>query len=237
MRMILKKTLCIVSIAILNSSQSQDVAKVESILDRLEERLLEQEGDPFSIKGAKMDELRTKSPEVTFSGQTIYAEGDDLSRIKDIGEAIGKLEQQVESLSARVHRSRQHVVDLARLSNHVAIEVKLPEGDAAALQYIAAFIDEFEVYRLEDAGGIWMPGKATPIYSGPMTPGSHKLRILARMSLRESNGIPVQTPLTRTIDQMFEVNVSSENAKQRLAIEITSPKTLDGKATAVLKAM
>lgn len=221
--------------SILLTAQSKDVTKVESILDKLEEQLLKQEGESFSIKGSRLNAPQEKESSMTFNARSIYADPNSQKRVAELAESVGKLEQQIDSLSAQVHRSKQHVLELSRQGNHVSFNFTTPAGDKAALQHISARIDDFEVYSLEDNAGVWVPNQSASLYSGPLSPGKHELTVSARFALRSADGIPVKTPIIRTVHKTFPVTISGQSKQETLGLEFGLPTSRNGKVTAMLK--
>lgn len=217
------------------TAQTNNISQVESILDKLEEQLLNQEGESFSIKGDRLDRSKTATPTMKFSGQSIYANPGSEKRIAELAESVGKLEQQIERLSAQVHRSKQHVIELSRQANHVSLQLTPPNDDQAAMQRISVKIDDFEVYTLEDSAGLWLPNQMAQLYSGPLAPGEHQLQISARFALRANDGIPVQTPIIRTLDKTFPIVISEKATQEDIAVAFTLPTTRDGKVNATIK--
>lgn len=218
-----------------------EVSQVDSILDRLEKRLLDQEADGLTF-GEKMPPPSTGNPAdglitkyKSKNGTRVEAAPVEADQLKAIAKLVTALESDVDQLASGVQRTKQGILDEAAIDAYVSLEANLADTDAAALKTLSVKLDGYPVYELSDASGLWMPSKSVPLYAGPLQPGVHRIDLEARLVMRHKQGLPLNSDVYRFINRTFDLSVRSGVTNNHYVIGITPPEKLDGSVDATLK--
>lgn len=217
------------------------VGQVDTILDRLEKRLLDQEADgmTFSEKRSELNFLRQpldgKVKKFQFKGGKFESKAPEKDRLKAIEVLVTDLERQVDALAAKVQKTKQAVIDDATLSNNIVVDAELEGVDKATIKSMRIRLDGYELYSVSDASGLWLPAKIMPIYSGPLQPGSHRIDLEVRLMLRTNPDLPLNTDIYRLLNKSFSMIVGGGTTQGRYVIAIKAPETMDAAAEANLK--
>jgi hypothetical protein len=217
------------------------VGQVDTILDRLEKRLLDQEADgmTFGDRRSELNFLRQplegKVKKYQFKGGKIESKAPEKDRLKAIEVLVSDLERQVDALAAKVQKTKQSVIDDATLGNNIVVDAELEGVDKATIKSMRVRLDGYELYSVSDASGLWLPAKILPIYSGPLQPGSHRIDLEVRLMLRSNPDLPLNTDVYRLLSKSFSMTVGGGATQSRFVIDIKAPETMDAAADANLK--
>jgi len=223
----------------MTSAQQNTVQRVESILDRLEQRLLEQEQGKTSFLGDYANpEARssTSTPVLEFRRELIEGQTDESRQLQEFSLTLNEIETQVERLDSDVQRVKQQIVENARIDNHVTIETSLSHRDRAIINSLSIKLDDFEVYRADEASGLFLPNHSLNVFSGPIPPGSHEIKMSARVVMKERDSIPLTGAVHRSVEEVFTINVPDGHVRPRFTVQINIPEADTGRITAELKA-
>ena len=221
-------------------AKDDDLGNVNSVLDRLERRIMDQEADglTFEDKTRPPATLEPTDPAARYKFEnkgTINATTSEREQMASLASAITELETQVDQLASNVQKTKQSILDESKVNNFIGIEAQLSETDAAAIKTLNIKLDGYPVYELQEASGLWLPSKAVPLYAGPLQPGKHRLDLEARIVMRHQSGMPMNGDVYRFINKSFEMTVSGGTTKSRYVITITPPGKIEEQADAVLK--
>ena len=105
-------------------------------------------------------------------------------------------------------------------NSYVYLEAHIMEAEKTNLKSIRVKVDGFTVYQVRDTAGLWTPKSAIPLYSGPLSAGTHRIEISASIGEIQKPGLPVNGPSFKSIEQAFEIQVplGSTNKKYQIAI-------------------
>lgn len=214
--------------------------EVESILDRLEKKLTDNEGGGLTF-GERLEPATSENgiPKATNSykfdkdagaAATGTQGGDDPEAVmKNLAEVVAGLEVQVERLHADVQKARLKVIEDSRFDSFVQIDGEFRGMETATLKGLVVKIDGVEVYRASDSGGLWVPTSKLPLYSGPVPPGTHKLSVEAGILVREGPQVPVSADVTRRLEKDFEFTIPDGKERRSVRIVIEAPARPDVK--------
>ena len=221
-------------------AQEEPTKHVDSVLDRLEKRLLDQESDglTFSEKTDPKTLDETGEPKTKYEftkRQKIGGGTASQESLKTIGSAVAELEAQVDQFASGVQKTKQSILDDAHIDNFITFEARLTDTDAASITAINVKLDGFGVYELKEASGIWMPASLVPLYAGPLKPGNHRVDVEARIVVKPKKSLPMNGDVYRFVSKSFDVAVPGGTRQTRYVISITPPEKPDGKADATMK--
>ena len=224
-------------------SRETSAQEVESILERLEKKLVDNESGGLTF-GEKMEPVakdhnipkpataytfsRDAGAEANESGSKT-GNDDPEAAMKSLADAVAGLEVQVERLHSDVQKARLKVIEDARFDNFVQIDADFRGMDKATLKSLTVKIDGVEVYRASDAGGLWVPSAKLPLFSGPVPPGAHKLFIEANVLVNEGAGMPVSADISRRMEKEFEFAIPDGKERKSIGLVIDAPQRTGSK--------
>lgn len=209
-----------------SSAAAQGVEKVDSILERLEKRLLDSEADgltygeklpPPSLDDPPQQHVKGQAP-MKVQGTTPPQQG-----LKQSANAVAALEADIDQLASAVQKTKQSIIDEAGIDNFVAIEAELADSDAMAIKSLTVKLDGYPLYELSDAAGLWLPSKHLPLYAGPLTPGNHRIDFEARLVMRENKGMPLNGDVYKFVSRVFDVGIPGGSVNTRYLISVAPP--------------
>lgn len=225
------------------SAQDEAAVRVDTVLDRLEKRLLDQESDgltfdeknqtPFGKSSADSDGAPTHI-EVTKKTK-IESSTKERDSIKELGLAIAELDQQVDQFASGVQKTKQSILDEAHIDNFITVDAKMADTEVAAITALTVRVDGFVVYELKESSGLWMPSNLVPLYAGPLKPGNHRLDLEARIVMKPKKALPMNGDVYRFVNKSFDVTIPGGARAAKYLISILPPEKLDGTADAVIK--
>ncbi len=239
-RLTLMMTLLVFSGA--SRSEPNDLNQVDTILDRLEKRLLDQEADGLSFgeKEAIDGTVGYEKPaDAKFKGKKVHVDASTESqdRMKSLAKVVADLEGQVDQLASSVQKTKQGILDDSAVDNFVTFEAQLADTEAASIKTLNVKLDGYPLYELSEASGLWMPSKSVPLYAGPLQPGNHRIDLEARIVVKHKKALPMNGDIYRFVNKSFDVAIGSGTSNNRYVITITPPEKLDGTADATMKGM
>jgi hypothetical protein len=238
-----RKFLIVMMLVFSSASRSEpnDLNQVDSILDRLEKRLLDQEADGLSFgeKEAIDGTVGYEKANAKFKGKKVSVDAStaDLDRMKSLAKVVADLESQVDQLASSVQKTKQGILDDSAVDNFVTFEAQLADTEAASIKTLNVKLDGYPLYELSEASGLWMPSQSVPLYAGPLQPGNHRVDLEARIVVKHKKALPMNGDVYRFINKSFDVAVGSGTTNNRYVITITPPEKLDGTADATMKGM
>jgi len=204
--------------------KSKPLNDVESILDQLEKRLKDSEIDVIKSPGSK-NTTTSSGTALKFKSKTIEANVGGSQNLLTISEALGRLEDDIDQIDAEVHLTRQSILESAKMDNMIEIEGIIEDPDKTALRSLTVSIDGYQVYILNDSNGLWVPSRSIPIYSGPMSPGRHKVVIESRVSSKKKDHFPYVHADSRVIKKSINIDVPEGQYKKSWSVDLASTST------------
>lgn len=214
----------------------KEIEKVDSVLDRLEKRIMDEESQGLTFGERSLgdtEESNKNSKSVKIKGKKVSTEGTlpETRSLQEIGKEIDELEQQVDQLVADVQRTRQKALENSRVDNMILVDVVIKDKDSAAFRNLKIKVDGFEVYGVNADNGLWLPTAQVAVFNGPLQPGTHRLDIEARVNLKEKDGLPVNSDVTRYVAQSFDLKIPDGKFTKRFRITIVTDSNTKDVAT------
>lgn len=212
---------------------------VDNVLDRLEKRLLDEEAEDLT-RIDKSSRERKDTPSSTpskpsstthrqsFRKESVKSVTPETRGIQGIGQIVTELESQIDQFAQSVQKSKQTIIDEAKVDNSIDIEARLSDPDGAAISMLAVKLDGFSIYQSQDSAGLWLPSAAIPLYSGPFPPGNHRLDVEIRLAKKAKTPLLINDDVYHFINKAFDITVPVTKEKKRYIILI-SPQDGDGK--------
>jgi len=216
----------------------------EAILDRLEQRLLEQESQSFSFgdtpaapKNAPQKSTAGKKADKSLRFEKADIKGNlgETERLKELANLIADLEHQVDQLGSEVQKSKQKILEDAKIKNSAEIITNLTNTDQAAIRSISVTLDGYQIYHVDDTAGLWLPSNSLPLFAGPLQPGNHTLEYEARVIMKHKERLPLNNDQIRSVKQTFALAMPEGEVSKRWQIELKVPTKSDEQVSAVMK--
>jgi len=209
---------------------------IESVLDRLEQRLMDQDRESLSFgeeprKGAPPKGAATR---FQYPPQDIVARDGDERELIQVTSALAELDQNVDAFAGEVQRFKQKILEEVAVDNFVSIAGTMEKPDAAVLRMLRLKVDGFTVYTIDEATGLWLPRAEIPFFSGPLMPGAHKVELEARLGRRRTADLPVADDTFQAINRTFDINMPDGKVKKSWLITIKAPDPGKARGDAVL---
>jgi hypothetical protein len=230
--------LLITSLLCVGASAPKRSESTESILDRLERKLMEQEAATLRItappvsasKNNKAPVQRFDMPASIMAAPLPHEAGFD-----GIAKELRELEQDADELSGQVEKLKADFLAMADKGNFVEIKLVIEDPNAMVVRTMALTIDKHPVYETQDREGQWIPGPEVLLYAGPMEPGTHELNLKGRIVRRYESNVPLDQNLYHAYDQNLQVVVPTGAFRQGYRLKLAKPEKQNIHAQAVLE--
>lgn len=209
--------------------QGEDVDEMESILDRLEQRLLQNEraSSTFLLDDDEMPLNERGNPDV--SGREVVISGDlpENDALKALARTLNDIESEVDRLVGDIQRTNQKIVEHSKVNNFVEIDTEIKNPENLIIRQMNVFLDEFEVYRLDLSKSVHLQRKSIPIFAGPLEPGRHKMKVSVKFTEIENGALPLKQGGFAAVDQSFDLEVPPGFFKKKWAINLVKESNGD----------
>ena len=223
--------------AVTSANADTQSDKIESVLDKLENRYLDREAGPLTFeeqaktpgtekKPVEVLEIKAKDP--------IEAQTPNGKVLKDIQGKITEYDNQLDTLEADARKLKSNLVEGSSTDNQVNVDVTLKDPKTASLRTLTAKIDGSTLFNQSEPSGMWIPAKSIAIYQGPMQPGSHRVEITAVVTRTNSSGLAVAGWNQQQIVQSFLFDVPEGKVRKAVTVELSPGSEKAQKATAKL---
>lgn len=224
--------------ALVAEAQDKEVDEVENILDRLEKRLLDQESDSLSFgeKSSIPDIKNQADRQMNFEKQeSITGSSPEARELQKIAELIATLEADADRLASNVQKTKQNILSDSKVDNFVTLDARLENPDSASIKSLSVKLDGFPIYELQESSGLWLPSKQIPLYAGPMQPGTHRVDLEVRLSMKHQKGLPLNSDILKIVQRNFEIAIPGGTSGNKFLITLDSSNKSGSEATATLQ--
>jgi hypothetical protein len=206
--------------------------KIENVLDKLEKRLIDREGSPFteeedlSLKNPKTEKgSAAKESYTPKSPGQIKGSTPSGKNLQEIQKKINEYDQRVEILESDLRRLRAGIYEGSVTDNQVMLNVKTANDAKYIIRTLTTRLDGNTLYNQLDPAGLWMPAREIPIFYGPLQPGEHRIDLSATIAPVTLEGLELPTWQHKSVQQSFSFNIPDGKVRKSILIEISEPKT------------
>jgi hypothetical protein len=201
--------------------------QIETVLDKLEQRLIDKESSPLTLEEAEQAS-KTKSNEpkriqkfVPKASGKIKGNTPSGKNLQELQRNLNEYDNRIEILESDLRKLGSSVQEAAATDNQVALEIRTANDSKIMIRTLTATLDGNTLYSQVDPAGLWMPARAIPLFYGPLQPGSHKIEINGFIS--PSTDLTPSGPSWRqkSIKQSFSFDVPEGKTRKTIAIEIS----------------
>ncbi|MFK7872966.1 MAG: hypothetical protein AB8C84_07310 [Oligoflexales bacterium] len=200
---------------------------LDDILDRLEEKLKRNETEEMG----SAPEQKYREPHYTTQSTTRMTPTSDLS-IQNIEKKVHNLEQQIGDLEKGVEILFQETLQQAKSKNVVKITASIIAEGSHEFSSLIVELDGKKIYYSDTETGFWVPDDHLPVFWGTLSPGSHSLKMTARIHRVAQTTHPVRGE--RLIQKDFKVNIPSGPYEKEWKITLQPDQNATGDKEASL---
>lgn len=209
---------------------------VDNVLERLEQQILSDEADGFSFPGMRDDQPAddlsggsgTKAHQATGSK---FREPD----FANIQQQISNLEKDIDRLASDVQQYKQSAIATSKDNSYVYLEASVIDQKESTLKSIKVKVDGFTVYHIKNTAGLWLHQSAIPLYSGPLSAGTHRIEVEANLGRIYSPGLPVTGPSFKSVEKAFEIQVPLASSNKKYVMSFSAASDPKAEPTVSIK--
>jgi len=215
--------------------------QIESVLDKLEKRMMDQEGTPYTygeVEGISKERTKPvdeKQSKPITQNKPIIGKPIENRTLDEIDRKIQQQDAGLEKLETSTRLMRENLLDQSTTDNQVTIEVKLTDPKNTALQSLVVRVDGSLVFNQTASSAMWIPEDIVPIYKGPMQPGAHTIKVDATLVRIEKNGLPLLGWAPQSISKQFSFEIKTGKHSSNLSVDLETTENKSGKAVATLR--
>lgn len=207
------------------------IQAMDSVLDRLEHKLMEQEASSLKIEpinpSPKADQ-KIRVPASKFEGR--LPGSDDFAGLE---KQIAGLEKEADELSGQIESMKGELLNQATKGSLIEITAAIEDPDLTSIRELTFFLDGTKIYSMD--GGEWTPSPEVPFFLGPLEAGEHTLKLEARTIRRREKTLPLDQNLYHRYDQSFKIQVQAGVYHQGYRMHLVRPEQQNTRAQASLE--
>jgi hypothetical protein len=224
-----------------NDTSDAAAKKVESVLDKLEKRLIDREGSPLTdeedLSRATLKPAKGKAPTATYNAKNpaqIKGQTPSGKNLKEVQLKINDYDNKIEALESDLRKLRAGIYEGSATDNQIMLDVRTAKDSKFIIRTLATRLDGNTLFNQTDPAGLWMPSKEIPMFFGPLQPGEHRIDITATIAPLTIDGLELPTWKHKSIQQSFSFTVGDGKIRKEISIEIEAPKNDGAQPTAKL---
>lgn len=222
--------------AALAAKDPNTLEQMDSVLDRLENKLMEEEASTLRISTPSfLPKSRTAKQRLEIPASILAAPLPQQKSFEALTADIRRIEQDADDLSGHIEKLKAEFQAVAEKGNFIEFMAKFEDPDTSVLRELSLSIDRHEVYQTTDREGQWLPGPELLLYSGPLEPGAHELQLKARIMRRSPVNLPLDQNLYHLYEQTFTVTIPKGDFHQGYRLKFAQPEKQNIHAQAVLE--
>lgn len=209
------------------------IEEMDSMLDRLERQLMDQEANTLHV--APVRESAKAGKNIQMPTASIRGSLPQDNDFKNLEQQISRLEKEADELSGQIETLKSDFMDKSVQGNLVELAASLQDPDHTAIRELNLTLDNTKVYSVSAGDVPWLPGKQVPLFLGPLEAGDHTIRLQARTVRRIDKGLPLDLNTYHRYDQEFKIQVPAGNMHKGYRLIIQSPEQQNTRAQASLE--
>lgn len=194
---------------------NSELKEVNSIIDKLEQKLLNQESKSifFGSKGEKQSGSKSKTS-IRYVEDKIKGSLPQKNDLDEITKVIAKIENDVNRMSGEVENLKIKIESNAHPTSMVELAIGIDKPDVLSFRELRIDLDGHTVYQLNHGEGIWLPSKKIPLFKGPLAAGKYKVKVRARVVKKSTKAPFVDTNAFQIYDEVKEITVPEGKFKK-----------------------
>lgn len=208
-----------------------NIQAMDSVLDRLEQKLMEQEASTLRIE--PIGDTPKSQQNLKFQKGTIEGRPPGSNEFATLEKQISDLEKEADELSGQIEASKADLLDKSSQGSLVEINALIEDPDLTSIRELNLSIDGKKIYAMN--GGDWTPSPEIPFFIGPLAAGEHSIELNARTIRRREKSLPLDQNLTHRYEQTFQINVAPGVFHKGYRIRLVRPEQANTRARASME--
>ena len=213
-----------------SATSEQHAKKIENVLDKLEQRLLDKEASPLTFEeeqkpaAAKSDPARTTQKYSPKSPARVTGQTPGGKNLQELQKKINEYDNRIEILESDLRKMRASVYEGSVADNQIMLEIRAGNTSKFIIRTVTARLDGNILYTQLDPAGLWMPTRSIPVFYGPLQPGEHRMDVAATLAPLSEDGLELPTWKQKAVQQSFSFTIPDGKVRKNLIIEINDTK-------------
>ncbi len=212
-------------------ARDTNVQAMDSVLDRLEKKLMEQEASQLRI--SPLSETKAVDQSIRLKKGAIEGKAPAFDELNGLEKQIAALEKEADELSGRIEGFKAELVDKSNQGSLVEINALIEDPDLTSIRELSLSIDGRKIYAMN--GGDWTPSPEIPFFLGPLAPGDHEIQLSARTIRRKEKSLPLDQNFTHRYEQTFKINVAEGVYRKGYRMRLVRPEQHNTRAQASME--
>lgn len=221
----------LVAFCSVQASAADAVHSMDSVLDQLERKLMEQEATTLRIE--PINEAPRAQQNVRLPKGTVEGRQPGFDDFAALEKQIASLEKEADELSGHIENTKADLLDKSSKGSLVEINAVIEDPDLTSIRELSLSIDGKTIYAMN--GGDWTPSPEIPFFIGPLAPGEHQLELNARTVRRREKTLPLDQNITHRYQQTFKINVAAGVFHKGYRMRLVRPEQQNTRAQASLE--
>jgi hypothetical protein len=179
-------------------------SSIESVIDKLERKLIEESGERISI----YDATRKSNDKIDLQGTEIVdSKLNEIKSISALESEIYTLENSLSKVSDEIAKTSQSLLAKANKDTSSVITINLSKLDKFNLKKMEVTLDGFSLFKFDSAYHVTLPMKNIPLYDGPISTGNHNIHIKASFNKKTSDEISIESEVYATTNEILKIKI------------------------------
>ena len=209
--------------------------ETEDLIDRLEQKLLESRRDTLLLEeNWKIRDRSAAQTEYKYAIDSITADQPGHKDLEALSGIVNQIEAEVADLSAKTEKLK-----LANKSEFISrpkalIKITIDKPEDMIVRDMNVSLNDYEIFRANDAISVWLPQATIPLYQGPLKEGKHQVKVYARLAKTINSAYPVDDDIHHIVNQNFEIEIKKNKPRHSFNILLKKINEENFKAEASL---
>ena len=186
-------------------SQSRpNSSSIESVIDKLEKKLLEESGDRTMIYNARLRSRVSVDVNRTDIFDPNLNEVDSVSKIEA---EVASIEDALSRVSDKIAETTQSILANANRDTTTKITINAEKMENFNLKKLEVSLNGFPLFKFDSAYNVNLPMRSIPIYDGPIATGKHKVIIKASFNRLTQDEVSIESEVYATANESLEIEI------------------------------
>ena len=203
------------------SQSKPQSSSIESVIDKLERKLIRESSERLSI----YDASRKYSERPVDLQKTEVVEGNlkEIDTIVSLEKDVDNLALVLSKLSDDVASVAQELIAEANEDTKTNIQIDLSNLHNYNVKKIEVLLNGYKLFKYDASYHVRLPFKGIALYNGPLSVGKHILRISGSFNKKINAEISIESEIYATIMANVNLNIRPEEKETTFILKLTPP--------------
>lgn len=203
-------------------------ASIESVIDKLERKLVEETGDRISIYNATR---KTEDKAIEISGSDVVGSNlKEMASIKDFENEVSTLENSLSKLSDSVANVAQEIIADANQDTTSQLFIDMASLTKYNLKKMEISLNGHPLFKFDASYHVMLPVKTIPLYDGPLAVGEHMLQVTGSFNQLLEDEISIESEVYAGINESIPLEIKPEEKTTSFKVMLSAATTKSIKA-------